>query len=56
MKKMYIKTTKSPYGALVLFEDKNNNTKWCHLCFLGVNFGYFLMESTLCLKIMKKKD
>lgn len=56
MEKNYIKTTKSPYGALVLFEEKNNNTKCCQLCFFGGKLWTILMESTLGLKIMKKKD
>jgi len=51
----YIRTSKSPYGALVLFEDKNNNTKCCHLCFFGGKIWIILMKSTLGLKIMKKK-
>lgn len=55
MKRNYIRTSKSPYGALVLFEDKNNNIKSCHLCFFGVGkLWIILMESILGLKIMKK--
>ncbi len=54
MERNYIKTSKSPYGALVLFEDKNNDIKHCHLCFLGGKVWIILMESTLGLKIMKK--